>query len=172
MCRVKSPPSGGSYNSSSVCETGFLGGITPSDFGVCFGSANNAGDKDSLESFGYAQLAIHRLLKIMKVQVPECTLSVEAVDREGAFVAGTWHVWSDEKLMQDAGAGWNISSMHKDIAVGQGETNAIPQICHLKPHDMLQFQSTGCSSRCQKHVGEFRAQGRRDAWLGFMDAGR
>ena len=54
MCRVKSPPSGSTYDSTSVRETCLPGGVTPSDFGMNLGSANNACDKDPLESLGYA----------------------------------------------------------------------------------------------------------------------
>ncbi|CAE6962010.1 hypothetical protein AK812_SmicGene44087 [Symbiodinium microadriaticum] len=51
---------------------------------------------------------------------------------------------SNEKLMEDAGAGWNVSSMHKDIAV-----------------------------RVVLKLAFFESKkGRRDAWLGFVDAGR
>ena len=54
MAGVKASPCGGSNYTPPTCETCFLGGTTPSDFGMNFGSANNAGEKDSLESFGYA----------------------------------------------------------------------------------------------------------------------
>ena len=48
-----------------------------------FGSANNAGDEDALKTLRYAKLAIHCLLQLIEVQVPQCTLTVKAESREG-----------------------------------------------------------------------------------------
>ena len=56
------------------------------------------------------------MLAVVKVQVPERTLSVKAEGGEGTVVAGFWHAWAENHLAENAGAGRNVSSTHKYIA--------------------------------------------------------